>query len=353
MPSLLQRLRERVPLTFAEFMAAALYDPAEGYYGAGRARLGRTGDFFTSVSVGPLFGRLLARQFEEMHAALDGPEGFTLVEQGAHDGTLAADVLGALSGPLAYCIIEPSEHWQQVQREKLAGFRGVRWVREPSDLSGIEGVFFSNELLDALPVHRLRRRAGEWHEQYVVWNQDRFAFAEGRLSDPALAGEIPLPLPEGYTTEVRPVAAKWLCDTASALTRGWILALDYGFVREEYYRPERVNGTLTGYANHRQVDDPLQSPGEIDLTAHVDFTSLIEATSLDLMGFTDQQHFMAGLGGLYFQDTESVSLTRAKEQRAFMTLMHPGLMGAAFKAICFAKGTSAPLAGFRFAGRST
>ena len=333
-------------------MAAALYDPAEGYYGAGRTRLGRAGDFFTSVSVGPLFGRLLARQFEEMHAALGRPPAFTIVEQGAHDGTLAADVLGALSAPPAYCIIEPSEHWQQVQQEKLAKFPSVRWVRKPSDLRGIEGVFFSNELLDALPVHRLRWKAGEWHEQYVVWNDDRFASADGMLSDPALAGQIPLPLPEGYTTEVRPVAAKWLRDTAAALARGWILALDYGFLREEYYRPERVRGTLTGYANHRQVDDPLQSPGEIDLTAHVDFTSLIEATPLDLTGFTDQQHFMAGLGGLYFQDTETISPARAKEQRAFMTLMHPGLMGAAFKAICFAKGTSAPLAGFRFAGKS-
>jgi SAM-dependent MidA family methyltransferase len=133
---------------------------------------------------------------------------------------------------------------------------------------------------------------------------------------------------------------------------GFILIVDYGFSRAEYYRPERTSGTLSAYAAHRREPDPLQRPGEIDLTAHVDFTTLAETAKdagLEIAGFTDQHHFMVGLGRLHFPDDAALAATSPKELRAFKTLMHPGLMGQSFQAFCVAKNVdSQPLAGFQF-----
>src|SRR5258708_36297428 len=144
-----ERIRREGPISFADFMAAALYDPEHGYYGSGRARIGRAGDFFTSVSVGPLFGRLLARQFAEMWEALGRPAPFTVAEQGAHDGTLALDLLGGLREFAPECfaatelaLIEPAAVWERRQREKLAAFPQVRWVPCAAALSGSTGLFF-------------------------------------------------------------------------------------------------------------------------------------------------------------------------------------------------------------------
>jgi SAM-dependent MidA family methyltransferase len=136
---------------------------------------------------------------------------------------------------------------------------------------------------------------------------------------------------------------------AAKLARGWVLAVDYGHERADYYAPERTEGTLSAYANHRREPDPFARPGEIDLTAHVDFTSLIESAEtagMKCAGFTDQHHFMVGLGAGHFADGAN-----SGDVRAFQTLMHPQMMGMAFKVVCFAKGVelSPPLAGFRYA----
>lgn len=344
-------------------MAAALYDAEAGYYGAGKARIGRKGDFFTSVSVGPLFGRLLARQFAEMWERLGKPERFRVIEQGAHDGALAADVLGGLrelapacAEAVEYALVEPAPVWRERQQARLAGWARVRWVEEMRALEPAPGVVFSNELLDAAPVFRVGRRGGEWREQCVAWSEGRFVFGEREVKAEPLRsalGKLPEGLPEGYTTEVNLEAGPWVRESAAALSRGWIVAIDYGWARAEYYRPERVEGTLSAYREHQRVEDPLSAPGEIDLTAHVDFTTLMEAGAaegLTLAGFCDQQHFIAGLGRLHFEDTAHVSPERAREQRAFITLLHPQLLGASFKVLGLAKGMGAvPLAGFSFA----
>ncbi len=347
-------------MPFRRFMELALYHPEFGYYASGRARIGRSGDFFTNVSVGPLFGRLLARQVAEMWRTLGAPADFAIIEQGAHGGDLAADVLGGLRDifpecheSVRYLVVEPFAKLAARQRERLAAFAGrMKWVRALGDVHVADGVHLSNELPDAFPVHLVKWSGGAWREQMVVAQQGRFVFAEGAAPAGALreaCARIPGPLPEGYTTEVNLAAAAWIREVAATLQRGFVLAVDYGFPRLEYYAPTRIAGTLSAYANHRRERDPLARPGEIDLTAHVEFDSLIEAATaagLRLEGFTDQHHFTVGLGMEHFADGAN-----AAERRAFQTLMHPQFMGTSFMVAAFAKGVAPPalLAGFRFA----
>ena len=348
------------PMPFRRFMELALYHPRLGYYASGRARVGREGDFFTNVSVGPLFGRLLARQIVEMWEHIGSPRDFSLIEQGAHEGRLAADVLSGLRELSADChsatvyrIIEPFPVLAERQRESLEGFKGrVQWARSLREVEIEAGIHLSNELPDAFPVHLVARIAGEWRERMVVETAGGLAFDDEPLTAVALreaCAGIPGPLPDGYVTEVNLAVREWITDAARSIRRGFVLAVDYGFPREEYYSAGRTSGTLSAYSNHRREPDPLARPGELDLTAHVDFTSLIEgadAAGMRLVGFTDQHHFMVGLGAAHFADGAN-----AGERRAFQTLMHPQFMGMAFKVICFAKAmdTLPTLAGFRFA----
>jgi SAM-dependent MidA family methyltransferase len=354
-----EEIARRGPATFRDFMAAALYHPEFGYYGAGRARIGREGDFFTSVSVGALFGKLLARQFAEMWERLGRPAVFTIVEQGANRGDFARDALGALhefapecSAATFYWIVEPVPALRTQQAATLAAFEKVRWAASLEELPTYTGVHFSNELIDALPVHRIARTGSSWAEQYVDIREDRFVFVNGPVSSAALEARISLlpPVPDGYQTEINLAALDWIAGLAERLERGFVLAIDYGFSREEYYRPERTEGTLSAYTGHRRESDPLARPGEIDVTAHVDFTSLAERAEengLGVLGFTDQHHFMVGLGKLHFAE----GLTAPREVGAFKTLMHPNLMGRAFKVLCLEKGArqEKALAGFEFA----
>jgi SAM-dependent MidA family methyltransferase len=167
-------------MRFSRFMELALYDPLEGYYASGRAAVGRAGDFFTSVSLGPVFGELLAGQFLEMWETLGRPSDFTLVEQGANDGRLAADILDALAGtPLAdirLLIVEPFTPLREAQQKRLSG-RRVEWADSPAALPPFTGVHFSNELFDALPVDLLEARDGHWKNLRVIKNGTAFELA--------------------------------------------------------------------------------------------------------------------------------------------------------------------------------
>ena len=344
---------------FRRFMELALYHEEHGYYASGRARIGRGGDFFTNVSVGPLFGRLLARQVAEMWRLLGEPAEFTIIEQGAHGGELTADVLGGLREIFPEChaaascvIVEPFAKLEARQRERLAVPAGkVRWVRALDEVRVEAGVHLSNELPDAFPVHLVKRMHGEWREVMVAEQGGGFVFADGA----AVSGELreacarfPGPPPEGCVTEVNLAARAWIREVAAVMRRGFALVVDYGFSREEYYAPTRTAGTLSAYANHRREPDVLARPGEIDLTAHVEFDSIIEAAVSARMraeGFTDQHRFTLALGAEHFADGAN-----AAERRAFQTLMHPQLMGAVFRAVAFSKGIAGatPLTGFSF-----
>lgn len=360
--SLARRVGEAGTIGFDEFMARALYDPELGYYSA-PGRVGKRGDFFTSVSVGPIFGRLLAAQFAEMRERLGSPEDFTLVEQGAGDGQLAADVLAALGSHHGWtprlAIVEPLPVLREAQREKLSPWaERVTWVSREDELPPFTGAHYSNELLDALPAKLVVRRDGRWLERRVGFDGEKFAFVEAPIVDPSLlaaAQALPIdPSVPEFFTELCPAAEAWVARVAPRLERGWVLAIDYGHGETVRCAAARAAGSLAAYQAHARAEDPLATPGEQDLTAHVNFTAVARAgerSGLALAGFTDQHHALTALAAQAFPPMADTPLDpgAAKEMRALRQLLHPESMGTAFKFLAMSKGAAAPLAAFRFA----
>ncbi len=360
----LGKIRRDGPVPFAWFMEQALYHGAHGYYSSGRARIGRGGDYFTNVSVGPLFGRLLAAQFAEMWEMLGRPEEFTLVEQGAHGGELASDVLRAageqateFSRALRYRIVEPFAVLQARQRETLQEFGAqAEWYKSVAAMPLFQGVHLSNELLDAMPVHVVRWSDGEWQERHVGESGGEFEWVDLPLADGRVAEQlrkITMLLPDGYETEVNLAALDWIETLAPKLTRGFVVVVDYGYRREKFYAPHRSTGTLRSYAKHQVVSSSLAQIGDIDITAHVEWDSLAEQaqqSGLTVAGFADQHHFITGLLAAEVRDEEAAT-PKPKTQRALQTLLHPAHLGMKFQFLVLAKGvaTAAELSGLRFA----
>lgn len=366
--SLTHFIRETIqrdgPVTFRWFMEQALYHPEWGYYSSGKAVIGKRGDFFTSVSVGRLFGELLARQFDEIWRRMGCPGDFWLVEQGADRGQLAADIVETVrSGypdffeALDYRIVEPLMLLRAEQEENLGA--GVKWL---DTLPEFSGTLFCNELLDAMPVHVVSRHDGAWREDYVECLGNGFGFVPGQLSSTELAAalaKLPSDLPmDNYRTEINLAAPAWTGQASRAVRKGCILAIDYGLLREEYYSPTRSEGTLRCYREHRRHNNPFSEIGRTDITAHVDFSACIEAGvehGLSFAGFTDQHHFMVGVSEPEFAVVETESargLSPGTQQRLrqLQSLMHPGTMGTQFKYLALTKGIDLhePLLGFRY-----
>ena len=357
-----ETIRSRGPVTFAWFMEQALYHAAHGYYSSGRAAIGRKGDYFTSVSVGPLFGRLLAAQFAEIWERFGRPNEFTIVEQGAHGGEFARDVLQsvrdtepAFVAALRYTIVEPFGQLREQQTATLTAFREqIDWRASLEELSPFDGLHFSNELVDSMPVHVVKWTGEEWLERHVAVKGERFEFVDLPLSTAELAEHlraIDWPLPAGYTSEANLAALRWIEAVASKLERGYVVAVDYGFARDEFYAPHRTAGTLRSYGHHKTLPNPLLAPGTADITSHVEWTSLAArgvSSGLQIAGFTDQHHFLTGL----LTDKLARELERdPKTARALQTLLHPGFLGMKFQFLVLSKHVdqTTQLSGLRFA----
>ena len=347
-------------ISFARFMELALYDPEQGYYASGRAGVGKSGDFFTNVSVGPVFGEILAGQFLEMWEILGRPDDFTIVEQGANDAQLACDVIDALAGTAlsdaAYVIIEPFPALRSVQAAKL-GDRKVGWVGSPDDLPKFCGVHFSNELFDAFPVHVLRSTGRGWEELRVISSPDGFAWVGFPPGEAVAMAVVGFPQrPAGYTAEVRLSHRPMLASLSARMTCGFLLAIDYGMTFESLLAPHRASGTLSCYASHRRDERPLDRPGEKDITAHVNFTGLAAdavGAGFSLNGFTDQHHFLVGASAAMLRDMDGCVPDPAARKKLLQlrTLLHPESMGTQFHAILFSKAVAAGvrMSGFQFA----
>ena len=360
-------IAQRGPVSFAWFMEQALYHPEHGYYSSGRCAIGRRGDYFTNVSVGPLFGRMLAAQFAEMWEVLGRPGDFVVGEHGAHHGDFARDVLESLRertpeffAALSYRILEPYPVLQERQREALKSFREkITWHKSLDELEPFCGVHFSNELLDAMPVHLIRHsdpsdNAG-WQERYLDVSGDEFALVSTPIGEEDLRRHlerIPSPLASPYETEVNLAALDWIGQVATKLIRGYVLTVDYGYAREKYYSPERTTGTLQCYSAHRAVASPLDEIGHADISAHVEWTSVAERAEecgLTVTGFTDQYHFITGVISNLLPN-EFTDETEPRTRRALQTLLHPEFLGTAFQFLALSKnGGTGQLSGFKFA----
>ena len=397
-------MANRGSISFARFMELALYCPVYGYYEKEEDTLGRRGDYYTSVCVGPLFGQLLALQFAEWLSRLDGgscrdggpanggnrpPAGSSdkvgraagfaklrLVEAGAHRGELARDILSWLKRyrpeiyvRLEYWIVEPSDRRQEWQRGTLREFSPhVYWAKSLVECAttrldagptapprrGVRGVIFSNELFDAMPVHRLGWDASRksWFEWGVTFSEGRFQWI--RCDQPAVRrfeGGEPAPwlpavqrfppellsaLPEPFTLEVCPIADKWWADAVQILEEGKLLTIDYGLTEEEILAPAHGQGTLRAYSHHHASADLLAKPGEQDLTAHINFSSLRrigEAAGLKTEMFLSQEQFLTKIASPLLGSQTSVVKWSAEQIRQFQTLTHPNHLGSSFRVL--------------------
>jgi SAM-dependent MidA family methyltransferase len=424
---ILVEIRNYGSISFARFMECALYCPVYGYYEKEEDTPGRRGDYYTSVSVGSLFGELLALQFADwlaqmdataqeipcrLRAAADGgqflgarasrrrvahpaakklagetPElpgrPLQIVEAGAHKGALARDILiwlrakrPVLCESIQYCIVEPSDRRQDWQRRTLVEFLSqVRWAKSLSELTGsipapgavqnqrpVCGIIFSNELLDAMPVHRLG-----WDAKRSVWFEWGVTFCNGRFQWTRLKeeqSEIPLrdlapdadlqfqppvspgacswppellrALPDGFILEVCPEANRWWAQAAAMLESGKLLTIDYGLSEEELLLPERAGGTLRAYHRHRLSADVLTNPGAQDITAHVNFSALRQAgegAGLKTEALVTQEQFLTRIASTVFNQKTQFGEWTPERSRQFRTLTHPNHLGHVFRVL--------------------
>ena len=361
-----EEIQARGPMRFDRYMQLALYHPAHGYY-AGARRIGRGGDFFTSVSVGPLFGQLLARQALQMARLLEFPRPFWIIEQGAHDGQLAIDILEACRAraldffeAIRYLIIEPSPSARARQERRLEEANlatQVVWTEtvEEAAREKREGLYLSNELVDAFPVRLIQRGGKRWSERYVgLGRESVFSWVDLPIRDEELQCAIdgvPVPDVEGYRTEINLEARGWMREVAQVLHRGYVLTIDYGFPGSVYYAPFRTEGTLTTYQDHRRDGDPLRLSGECDITAHVDFTALAragETGGLTTLGLIDQQRFLMGVAHDELSGEDIGSAVISDQLRAWNTLTHPEHLGSRFHVLLQAKNAPGELDGMRY-----
>jgi len=292
-------------------MEIALYSPGFGYYTKESTVIGRTGDFYTSPHLHPLFGAMIGKQMEEMWYLLDRPKEFCVIEMGAGSGYLAKDMMEYLSGremyeSLHYVIVEINPSVKISQGLLLKEFTAkMRWFDRLTDIGPITGCFLSNELLDAFPVRLIEMEKG-LREIYVSVNgQNEFTEIKKPCSHEVekyfdeFSVDIPLVMESGYRTEVNLRIKEWLREISAILERGFVLTVDYGYPADDYYSPERNRGTLLCYHQHQVIDNPYINIGEQDLTAHVNFSALKkwgEENGLSTLGFAPQGTYLIALG---------------------------------------------------------
>ncbi len=356
---LAERIRRGGPVSFAEFMRECLYHPVHGYYSRTSAR--RFGDYYTSVDVHPIFGRLLARQFAEMWELLSSPRLFTIVESGAGVGRLAGDILDFSArelpefySALEYIAVERSisrraEHAARLEDHVVAG-RVSSAGEIPHAISA--GCIFSNELLDALPVHRVVMQKGSLQEIYVGFEGGRFIEAPGKPSMPALEQyfhEQGITLEDGQQAEVCFEACDWIENAGRSLGRGFVLTIDYGHEASALYDAHHNRGTLLAYRDHTVSENILDAPGEQDLTSHVNFTAVDmcgRRAGLVRTGLVTQSQFLVALGRANeFADLYEPGQTEIEKLRARLllkNLIHPEGLGEKFQVLIQHKGINVP-----------
>jgi len=354
---LANRIRRFGPLPFADYMRECLYHPLHGYYS--KAESSRFADYYTSVDMHPIFGRLLARQFAGMWEHLGCPAEFMLVEAGAGVGRLAGHILDFCAAKLPdfydalrYVAVERS-----AARSEQATLRVQQHSRMGHFAAAIEipsriptGCLFSNELIDALPVHRVIVQDGALKEVLVGFDAGQFVDLVAPVSTCVINEYLStqsIVLNEGQQAEAGLEACDWITEVGRRLERGYVLTIDYGHRAGELFDDHHMRGTLLAYHNHRVSEDFYASPGEQDLTAHVNFTALElwgDRAGLNPVGLTSQTAFLLALGqqnefaDLYDDGQSETERVQARLQ--LKTLIHPEGMGERFQVLIQKKGVT-------------
>jgi SAM-dependent MidA family methyltransferase len=355
-----QRIAQKGRITFADFMSACLYEPGLGYYTSPGRKVGAEGDFYTSISVHAAFGRVIARETAQMWRCMGSPEAFTLVECGAGNGRLACDIMDYLAerevplySGLRLVLVEKEPSLESAQREMLSAHaERVTWLSPDEFCSGrftFSGCLYSNELIDALPVHRVAMTADGLQEIYVISKEGEFCEETGPLSTPSIMeylARIAIELHPGQQAEINLAAPVWLASASKALHKGFILTIDYGFPAAELFAAHRTRGTLLCYHRHQTEENPYIRLGLQDITAHVDFTTLMkcgEEMGLQSVWFGDQCRFLLSAG--IVEEIEEVERSSVSDEQKLKLrlglkklIMPEGGMGDTFKLLIQSKG---------------
>ncbi|WP_163858221.1 class I SAM-dependent methyltransferase [Paenibacillus elgii] len=362
---LLQAIREQIDMqpgraiSFRDYMDLCLYHPSLGYYMNSNRKIGRAGDFYTSASVGSVLGDMLAAYLRSFAETRSGD--ICLTEWGGGDGTLARQMLDAIrSGSpalyarLRFISIEKSPVHRSLQSEALAPHMGLvsYLTAEEWHAAGPwpNTLVLSNELPDAFPVYLIVSREAGWREIMVGWDDEQSCLTE--VERPLSGGELEafiikeaIPPRAGQRFEVNLDALRWLRSVAGSLGNGSVLlTIDYGHAREELYAPHRMNGTLLCYRKHQASDTPLQFPGEQDMTAHVNFSALVDAgkeAGLEPSGLLSQKQFLLEQGlldELSDHDARDPFSPQARRNRAIRQLLLSDRMSELFKVLIQKKG---------------
>jgi SAM-dependent MidA family methyltransferase len=362
------RIRAGGPIPFAEFMRECLYHPEHGYY----SRAGSPGtfsvngaqgfgDYYTSVDVHAIFGRLLARQLAEMWQLLGSPRPFLAVEAGAGVGRLAAHILDFAArelpefyGATEYIAVERSTARRAEHAARLALHFAERRVSTAAEISSAipAGCIFSNELLDALPTHRVAMEDGRLREVFVGLEGERFTDVLHEPSTPLIERyfrEHGITLQEGQHAEVCLDACRWIEGVGRAIGRGFVMTIDYGHEARALYDERHNRGTLLAYRNHAVTENVLDAPGEQDLTSHVNFTALDlwgRPPGLERTGLVTQSQFLVALGRANeFADLYEPGQSEVEKLRARLllkNLIHPVGLGEKFQVLIQHKGIENP-----------
>jgi SAM-dependent MidA family methyltransferase len=363
---LLQLLREQIashgPMPFSQYMERCLYAPGLGYYSAGRTKFGAAGDFVTAPELGGLFAGCVVNAVQPVLTMLGGEADF--LELGGGSGAFAEAALKALAAsgtlPRRYLILEPSADLRERQRERLLAHlpaelnARVQWLDRPPEQDW-RGVLFANEVIDALPATRFAMRQGEVCEEHVALDGEGRLMRVDRPADALVSAavrhverDLGVDFVDGYRSEILPQLPYWIQAVAGSLLAGLMLFIDYGYVRREYYLPERDDGTLMAHYRHHAHNDPLYLPGMNDLTASVDFTALAEAgnsAGFGVAGYLPQAQFLIGawLQDVFEREHAAIADEHGRYRLAQQAkrLMLPEQMGERFQAMLLARGLDA------------
>lgn len=352
---IIEKIRREGPITFEKFMEMALYDPVSGYYTASGTRIGREGDFYTSSHLHPVFGTIIGKQIREMWEFMGKPREFRILEMGPGAGYICKDMLEYLRGgdffeSLRYGLIELNPLMREKQKDLLGEYaEKVDWFASLREMGGVLGCIFSNELLDAFPVH-LVTMDPELQEIYVNAVDSGLAEEKGPLSTSELSAyfrDLGVELEPGYRTEVNLRIRDWLKDIDSLLREGFVLTIDYGYNTRDYYSEDRDRGTLMCYYRHEINENPLEHAGEQDITAHVNF-SLVkkwgEGLGIRTIGYSSQSAFLVSLGiDEEIRELASSSKDYLFELARIKRLIMPQGMGESHMVLAQYKGSGNPV----------
>lgn len=353
---------QKGPIPFDAYMSIHQGHPQFGYYSRGtQKKIGKNGDFFTSVSVGSLFGECLAWQCCEAWKQLEMNGSLWILEAGAGGGELACDIVDwldknepGLSKNLSYLFLEPFAENQEEQRKEIQKRMGkthrFHWFLGWEDLPILSSpvILIANEFLDSLPFKRITFRHGQWMEQHLYSNKENklcfvdLPITKGSLLED-LVHKIALPEIDGYTTEIHTEAWKWIFQAGTKLDSSLFFIIDYGLSEGEYFAPWRSKGTLRCYKDHKVFSDPLLFPGTSDITAHLNFSLVVKAaeeSGMEAIGWLDQHHFFMGwLDQMHSMDPLFLLKDPRRESwiRKFFMLSHPLFMGKNFKFLLLSK----------------